>query len=159
MKFILNNPYLLGFSILTIVNLLILIWLFLKFTTFRKTQKQLMSGEGEGANLEEIVLKQKKQISTLTKNLKELGKLLEEIVENNKINMQKAGVVRFNPFADTGGNMSFTIALLDGRDNGILISSLHSREGTRIYAKALENGQGHNLTDEEKEAIVKAKGS
>ena len=103
MKFILNNPYLLGFSILTIVNLLILIWLFLKFTTFRKTQKQLMSGEGEGANLEEIVLKQKKQISTLTKNLKELGKLLEEIVENNKINMQKAGVVRFNPFADTGG--------------------------------------------------------
>jgi len=159
MKFILNNPYLLGFSILTIVNLLILIWLFLKFTTFRKTQKQLMSGEGEGANLEEIVLKQKKQISTLTKNLKELGKLLEEIVENNKINMQKAGVVRFNPFADTGGNMSFTIALLDGRDNGILISSLHSREGTRIYAKAIENGQGHNLTDEEKEAIVKAKGS
>ena len=159
MKFILNNPYLLGFSILTIVNLLILIWLFLKFTTFRKTQKQLISGEGEGANLEEIVLKQKKQISTLTKNLKELGKLLEEIVENNKINMQKAGVVRFNPFADTGGNMSFTIALLDGRDNGILISSLHSREGTRIYAKAIENGQGHNLTDEEKEAIVKAKGS
>ena len=159
MKFILNNPYLLGFSILTIVNLLILIWLFLKFTTFRKTQKQLMSGEGEGANLEEIVLKQKKQISSLTKNLKELGKLLEEIVENNKINIQKAGVVRFNPFADTGGNMSFTIALLDGRDNGILISSLHSREGTRIYAKAIENGQGHNLTDEEKEAIVKAKGS
>lgn len=159
MEVLLNNHYLLGTAILAVINLIILLWVLVKFAAYRKTQKELLAGEEAEIDLAEIILKQKKQISSLTRNLKELGELLEEIVENSKINIQKAGVVRFNPFADTGGNMSFAIALLDGRDNGILISSLHSREGTRIYAKAIENGQGHNLTDEEKEAIEKAKKS
>lgn len=66
-------------------------------------------------------------------------RLLSE-VKNNKDHLQKIGFKRFNPFTDTGGNQSFILSLLDENGNGIVISSLHSRENTRVYAKKIENG-------------------
>lgn len=152
----LNNPLILVLSVLTVLNVMFLAIFYLQFRAYRKRQKELFAGE-EVASFEELVLKHKKTLASHHKNLRELGKILEELVENNRLNIQKVGMVRFNPFAETGGNMSFSIALLDGRDNGIVISSLHGREGTRIYGKPLEMGQArYPLTDEEKEAIEQA---
>ncbi len=65
--------------------------------------------------------------------------LLSE-VKNNKDHLQRIGFKRFNPFTDTGGNQSFILSLLDENGDGIVISSLHSRENTRVYAKKIENG-------------------
>lgn len=156
MGIILNNPYLGATAILSITNLLLLVILAWQFFKYRKRQIELVQGE-EIPDLEEIVLKHKKTLATHNKNLKELGKILEELVENNRLNIQKTGLVRFNPFADAGSNMSFSLALLDGHDNGIVISSLHGREGTRIYAKSIKNRKSeYHLTEEEREAIVKA---
>lgn len=72
--------------------------------------------------------------------------------------VQKVGILRYNPFGDVGSDQSFAIALLDHHDNGMVISSLYSREGTRMYAKAIVKGEskGH-LSDEEKEAIRRAR--
>ena len=67
---------------------------------------------------------------------------------------QRIGLVRFNPFEDTGGNQSFALALLDAEEDGIIISSLHSRGSTRIYAKAIAAGRPEAaLSDEETEAL------
>lgn len=73
--------------------------------------------------------------------------------------IQKIGMVRFNPFADTGGDQSFSIAFLDGRDSGVIMTSLYSRTGVRWYIKTIKNGKGleHELSKEEKEALAKAK--
>jgi hypothetical protein len=62
---------------------------------------------------------------------------------------------RFNPFKEVGGDQSFSVALLNGKNNGLVISSLYTREGTRIYAKAITNGlsEKHPLTEEEEEII------
>jgi hypothetical protein len=69
----------------------------------------------------------------------------------------RAGLVRFNPFEDTGGNQSFALALLDGRGDGFVVSSLHARAGTRVYAKAISNGRSEAaLSDEESEALRQA---
>jgi hypothetical protein len=69
----------------------------------------------------------------------------------------RVGLVRFNPFEDTGGNQSFALALLDGRGDGFVVSSLHARGGTRIYAKAVAGGTSDaNLSDEETEALRQA---
>lgn len=153
---LLNNPYLLAVAILTLSNLVLLGMLFWQFRIYRKKQRDLLKGE-EIPDLEEITLKHKKQLAVHNKNLKELGNILAELVEGNRLNIQRIGVVRFNPFADTGSNMSFALALLDGQNNGIVISSLHSREGTRIYAKPIENGASkYTLMDEEKDAIEQA---
>lgn len=153
---LLNNPALLLLGILSVLNAFLLAIFYRQFRIYRKRQKELFAGE-EVQDLEELVLKHKKTLTTHNKNLKELGKILEELVDNNKVNIQKIGVVRFNPFADTGGNISFSMALLDGRNDGIVISSLHSREETRIYAKPIEGGKSkYPLTDEEKQAILQA---
>ena len=100
-----------------------------------------------------------KHIEVESKRIGSLSKIVEDIEENNLYNIQKVGLVRFNPFAETGGDQSFCLALLDGEDSGLVISSLHSRETTRIYAKPVRKGKsaGYDLSAEEKQSILKAK--
>ncbi len=92
------------------------------------------------------------------KATQELEKWIERLEQDAINHIQKVGFVRFNPFSDTGGNQSFCLALLDLNDDGIVISSLHSREQTRIYAKRIKNGKtdGPELSKEEKETIQTA---
>ena len=83
------------------------------------------------------------------------------MIITNKINkdgqshIQKIGLVRFNPFKDTGGDQSFILALVDAQDTGVVISSLHTRTGTRWYAKGVVRGKGveYDLSDDEIKAL------
>ena len=69
----------------------------------------------------------------------------------------RIGLVRFNPFEETGGNQSFALALIDSRGDGFVLSSLHARAGTRVYAKAVAGGTSEaNLSAEEAEALAQA---
>ena len=87
------------------------------------------------------------------KSLEHLARQTEEALSSNL----RLGVVRFNPFEDTGGDQSFAIALIDKQGDGVVISSLHSRKETRVYAKPLKNRESaYPLTEEEKEAIARA---
>lgn len=73
------------------------------------------------------------------------------------MSVQKIGFVRFNPFQDTGGDNSFAIALLDYHNNGIVVSSLYTRDGVRVYAKHIERGQSrHQLSREEIHVLKEA---
>jgi hypothetical protein len=102
------------------------------------------------------------QIKKLEDQGKDIEKIFGEIEKINKILetcFQKVGVIRYNPFKDVGGDQSFSIALLDAKNNGFVISGLYTREGNRIFAKPVENGQSkYLLSGEEKEAIKKAIG-
>jgi len=89
--------------------------------------------------------------------LKKSKELIDLLQKEGQFHIQKVGLVRFNPFSQTGGNQSFSLALLDGNNNGLVISSFHSREGTRIYAKMVKEGEKSSFSKEEKEAILKAK--
>ena len=82
---------------------------------------------------------------------------LRKLQYNFGFAVQKVGMVRFNPFGDGGGNFSFTIALLDQHNSGVIITSMHGREQNRIYTKKLEDGTcATKLTDEEEQAIQEA---
>ena len=71
--------------------------------------------------------------------------------------LQKTAVVRFNPFRNTGGDQSFVLALLDNHDSGFLLTSIHSREGTRVYIKPIKYGSSeHTLSLEEQSALTMA---
>lgn len=92
-----------------------------------------------------------KEVEKIKKDLGELGKKGEKSI-------QKVGLVRFNPFGDTGGNQSFALSLLDQTDTGIILLSLHGREGTRVYIKNITRGKStYDLSKEEKRAIAEAK--
>lgn len=93
------------------------------------------------------------------KDIESLQHQCDTIVKDGKLHIQKIGLLRFNPFKDTGGDQSFILALLDGLDNGMVISGLYSRAGTRWYAKKVEKGIGveHELSDDEKKALKEAR--
>lgn len=92
------------------------------------------------------------------KHLAELMTRCDKIESEGKIHIQKIGLIRFNPFKDTGGNQSFILALVNAQDSGIVISGLYSRSGTRWYAKQIVEGKGleHELSEEEKKALKAA---
>lgn len=85
---------------------------------------------------------------------------LENLKKENKFSVQKIGIIRFNPFKEVGSDQSFSVALLDGQDNGVIITSLYSRDGNRVYGKPIKNGKSsYSLSKEEETAIEKAKKS
>lgn len=80
---------------------------------------------------------------------------IQKLKEASKLSVQHVTLKRFNPFGDTGGDQSFILALLDGNKDGVVITSLHSRENTRFYVKSVQGGVGieHPLSDEEQKII------
>jgi hypothetical protein len=100
-------------------------------------------------------------IKTVKENRQEVetvNKKLASFIETSKLHFKKMGFIRFNPFSHTGGDQSFAVCLLDENNDGIVISSLHSRENTRVYAKKLTNGISSDqiLSKEEKSVINQA---
>ena len=146
------------FIFLTAIALLVIWNFFLHFQLWqiKKKLKVFFAGKKaldlEGVLFEEI--KRMKKSETDIKKLIKSSRVLEKMASQS---IQKVGLVRFNPFKDTGGDQSFVIALLAPNDNGLVISSLYSREGTRIYSKPIEAGQSkYPLSKEEIEALKKA---
>ncbi|MEJ0021675.1 MAG: DUF4446 family protein [Candidatus Doudnabacteria bacterium] len=153
-----NNQYLVLIStILSAILLIAVIWLALKLAKLDRVRREFFSS-GLGKDLEQILIDQNRGITKINQELTELDESLTRLYKDNRSNIQKVGFLRFNPFDDAGGNISFTLALLDASDEGIVISSLHGREGTRIYAKAVKAGLSESkLTEEEIQAIKEAK--
>jgi len=116
------------------------------FNFFKKKEKKPQ-------DLKEILA----QFEILEKELRKLSKDLEKLKKESQFFIRKVGIVRYNPFSQTGGNQSFSIALLDNKNNGFVITSLYTREGNRVYAKPIEDGKSqYFLSQEEKEVIEKA---
>jgi len=117
--------------------------------------KFLKKRKKEPKNLKEVLVSLKK----LEENFEELSQDLENLKKARKFSLQKVGIVRFNPFSEVGGDQSFSIALLDGSNDGLVITSLYTREGNRVYGKPIKKGKSeYPLSKEEKEAINKAVG-
>lgn len=76
---------------------------------------------------------------------------------NSNKNIQKLSLTRFNPFDEMGGDQSFILCLLDNTNSGVIITSLHNRDTTRLYAKEIKNGQSESaaLSKEEKSTLLK----
>lgn len=120
---------------------------------FRKKLKTLFEGK-KVKNMEDVVIQHLRKTEDQEKDIIKLFEQVKELQDVSQKTFQKIGTVRFNPFSDIGGNQSFAIALLDNRNNGFIISSLYIKEGSRVYAKAIKNGQSDfSLSKEEKEAL------
>ena len=128
------------------------IWLYLKQQRFFTSLTQGLSKQ----NLKSILKQLAAHINQLDQQISEHQTLITNLTDQGQSHFQKVGFIRFNPFSDTGGDQSFSLCLLDDNLNGIMITSLHSREQTRLYAKQIKNGQSHQqkeLFQEEKEAL------
>jgi hypothetical protein len=113
--------------------------------------------EGESGGIDEILDRQLKGLDGLGQRVDALNKLHHELDALSQRAIQKVAVIRYNPFSDTGGDQSFAIAMLDSLGNGVVLSSLHSRTDTRVFAKPVHGGRSKfQLSDEEQDAIKTA---
>ena len=139
----------------------IFLWLgILTFFLFRAIRHYQKLTEGiEKKHLQAVLEKILKDLGEKEKQINNLLKQVKKLEKENLYNIQKIGLVRFNPFSEVGGNQSFSLAILDGEDSGLVISSLHSREVTRIYAKPVKKGKaiGYQLSTEEVQAVKNAR--
>jgi hypothetical protein len=112
---------------------------------------------GDEGDLEDVLGAHLERVHALGREVERLTTRTGRLEADAPRAFQRVGLVRFNPFEDTGGNQSFALALLDAEGNGWVLSSLHARSGTRVYAKAIREGRSEGaLSDEEAAAIKQA---
>jgi len=126
---------------------------------FYKTNKRFdeLLEKGKIKDLKEVLFKQIDKTKEQEETINEVISRVKNIENISERTFQKIGVVRFNPFNNLGGNQSFVVALLDGKNNGFIISSLFIKEGSRVYAKSIKAGKSeYSLSEEEQEALKRA---
>lgn len=125
---------------------------------FLRFFKSLTKGSSE-KDLKSLLTEILQEIKIVKEEKAKILERVEKQEEEGHFHFQKVGLVRYNPFSDTGGDQSFVLALLDGNDDGIVITSLHSRDQTRIFTKPVLKGKqlGYEFSKEEIEAVVRAK--
>jgi Protein of unknown function (DUF4446) len=145
----------LGVSLAACVVGLLVLWR--QVSGLRGRLDRITRGE-DGESLQGILETHLGRVVTVQADLLDLARRTERLEDEGTRAFQRLGLVRFNPFEDTGGNQSFALALLDAHDDGLVISSLHSRGSTRIYAKAVAAGRPEAaLSEEETEALALAR--
>lgn len=147
-----------SFLLIPTVVLLIIAWnIFLHIQLWQIKKKLKIFFNGKNASdLEGVLFETLKRLKQSEQNIQKIFESLETLRKLTNRSIKKVSVVRFNPFQDTGGNQSFVIALLDSYNNGLVLSSLYTREGTRVYSKPIEKGQSqYPLSKEEIEALAK----
>jgi hypothetical protein len=149
-----NYEYLtLGAAGLSALLLLLWLWLFMRVRKVDSIRQEFYDGSTT-AKLDDVIAAHDQSIRKINSKIDHIEQFVQGLATANRSNFQKIGFVRFNPFDDAGGSISFVIAILDADDSGFVISSLHGREGNRVYAKEVKKGISKSqLTEEEQEAI------
>lgn len=109
----------------------------------------------DGESLDQVLHAHLDKVHGVARELDELMARSAVIEAAVRRSIQRVGLVRFNPFEDTGGNQSFALALLDAAGTGVVVSSLHSRTGTRVYAKSITDGRSDGALSEEESAALR----
>lgn len=145
--------------LLNIAAGIIIIWLIIiswfLYGTIRHYNQLTKNGE---KTLKDVLEKLLKNQDITNEEIVRLNKRCDKDEAAAVFHLQKMGLIRFNPFSDTGGNQSFVLSLLDGNNDGVIISSLHSRVQTRWFAKTIRGGKGeeHELSQEEQKAVLQS---
>lgn len=144
-------------SALTLLSLVIAIASAVVSFLLYKNLNGLLPSDTEPTNiLKRLTVHQARQ-RDLKRMFDELQDLHEQDHAQLSPSLKHVGLVRFNPYRDTGGDQSFALCLLDSQKDGILLTAIHAREGTRIYAKKIkQGGSEHELSEEERLALQQA---
>lgn len=137
----------------------LMIWNLVQGSKLRKMKKKyelMMQGTGID-HLEDVLIDLKMQQGKLEDVQEELNRKLASV--QAKLPLQKAhiGIKRYNAFGETGNDLSFSIAIINELQDGVVVTGIYNRDGSFVYAKGLEHGEStHALSPEEREAIALA---
>lgn len=143
-------------AVVCAVTITLLIITLCKLKKLRRRVDTLTRGK-DTESMEDIILNFFERIEDLENEEKNTKNDIKNIKNNLKVTYQKTGLVKYDAFREMSGALSYSLALLDKENNGVLISSMYSREGCYSYAKDIVNGESKlNLSEEEAEALKQA---
>ena len=146
--------------IILVINVVLFISVIIsnaRINKINKNTKEFMRKLGDGKNISEDLNNYMDRIIELEKGLSETHTYCNQIEKQVKKCVQKVGVIRYNAYKDSGKDLSFAVALLDEKNNGVVFNGIYSREMSNIYAKPVVDGTSkYNLIEEETKAIEKA---
>ena len=144
-------------AIMTVILLALVIVLFVKMDKLNKKLRTFMSGK-DGASLEDSLQILEEDVFSLKEHATRTKREIKNIYKKQENNFQKLGLVKYDAFQQMGGQLSFSLALLDEHNDGFLINSVHSTEGCYSYTKPILNGECElALGKEEQQALDIAK--
>jgi|GEM_PF-438129 len=154
----LNQNIAYAVCVLMAASVILLIAVIICIVKLVKIKKRI---EPDTAGKEETLQEEIVKFELKSKEIEEkYDRIIEALMDmNSNINkcVQKIGVIRYNPFSESGGNLCYAVALLDNENNGVVLNGIHSRSGCFTYAKPVEMGVSeYVLSDEEKQALEKA---
>jgi hypothetical protein len=145
-----------GLAVVVLVLLGLVLALWRRVSTLQARLAGLTRG-GDGRSLEAVLDAHIDRVDGVARDLDDVLARTVVLEAASRKAFSRVGLVRYNPFEETGGNQSFALALLDADGDGWVLSSLHARSGTRVYAKAIAKGRSEAaLSDEEAAAIRQA---
>ncbi len=152
------DPAYIMIGISAVLILLIIMYLvcIVKMKKLRKAYNCFMKGK-DMESMEEVLMKQFDRIEVLEEADREKRKEINSLKILMQKSYQKAGLVKYDAFREMSGKLSYALALLDQNDNGVIVTSMYSRDGCFSYAKEVIMGESKiNLSEEEQEALEKA---
>ncbi len=157
LSFIRTDNFLLILSGLICLLFILYVINIIKLRKIRKEYKKFMEKVGNGTNLEEILGKHIDKMNKVIAKNEELQDFCVRLDTDMKNCIQKVGIYRYNAYKDTGNDLSFTVALLNEKNDGVVFNGIYSREMSNIYAKPIIKGESkYRITEEEQEAIKRA---
>jgi len=143
--------YVCGFFVLAILG-----WLVFLTTRYQKLYRkaEIIFKDADPGKLSAMLNKYFQNIEEVNENHQKLQRILTTTKKTAELGLHKVGFLRYNPFGDVGSDQSFSMCLLNTALDGFVISSIHSREGTRVYSKPVQGGvSSYNLSAEEKKVV------
>lgn len=144
-------------AVLMLVLIILLIVQIVKVSKLKKRLDQFLTGK-DGQSLEEDIATLYEDNKFLKNNVEKNRKDIRTLFKRMESVFQKVGLVKYDAFSQMGGQLSYSLALLDENDNGFIINSVHSTDGCYSYAKEVKSGDDQSLSAEEAEAVAIAKG-
>ena len=151
------GPILIGLGLVVLLLVLTVLGLVRRSRKLNRRLQSLTQGS-DATSLEAVLGNHMERVRQVVRDIDTVAARTAMLERDLQASFGRVGLVRYNPFeGDTGGNQSFAVALLDGRGDGFVISSLHARAVTRMYAKAIARGSSEAaLSTEEAEALQQA---
>ena len=148
------GPIVVAFGVAILLLLLLVTLLARRVGRVDGRLRGITRGE-EGQSLEDVLGAHLEKVHVIAREVDRLTTRTGALETAGLRAFQRVGLVRYNPFEETGGNQSFALALLDAEGNGWVLSSLHARSGTRVYAKAIRGGRSDAALSEEETAAIR----
>ena len=154
MEILKSNAFLIILFVISLASLIGVIALIISTKKQSERYKKMLEKLGNGKNIENDIMAYVEKVESVSKQNDEIINYCQNIDNNIRNCIQKIGMVRYNAFRDTGSDLSFSLALLNEHNDGVVLNGIYARDMSNIYAKPIEGGKSkYALSDEEKQAI------